>query len=122
MKKVIELKSNNGGSSQIEERSKFGFAGLRNLGCTCYINSVVQQLFNVPYFRWAIMRVSDDKPEKLEVYKEEKPYREYSYDDNMLHQVKTLFGFLEKSMRRDIIPKEFTLTYKENGILPINVT
>lgn len=28
------------------------FVGLRNLGCICYMNSILQQFFNVPSFRY----------------------------------------------------------------------
>lgn len=35
-------------------RSVPGFAGLKNHGCTCYINAVLQQLFMVPSFRAGI--------------------------------------------------------------------
>ena len=34
------------------------FAGLTNLGCTCYMNSVLQQLFLLPVFRESILSLS----------------------------------------------------------------
>lgn len=42
-------------------KSSTGFAGLRNMGATCYMNSVFQQLFSNPTFRSAIIK---GKPEK----------------------------------------------------------
>lgn len=91
----------------IDERSKFGFAGLKNLGSTCYLNSIIQQMFNSPTLRYAILRANDGKPVNMQV----SPNGEITYDDNMLHQLRNLFGFLEKTVRRDINPIEFTLSY-----------
>jgi ubiquitin carboxyl-terminal hydrolase 9/24 len=38
--------------SNIGLRSSFGYAGLRNFGCTCYLNSVIQQLYMIPDIRY----------------------------------------------------------------------
>ncbi len=35
-----------------------GFVGLRNLGCTCYVNSFVQQLFTIDRFRNGVISAS----------------------------------------------------------------
>ena len=32
-----------------------GFCGIRNLGCICYMNSMIQQFFNIPAFRYGIL-------------------------------------------------------------------
>jgi len=36
-------------------RSKYGYAGLQNQGATCYMNSLLQQLFLIPRFREGIL-------------------------------------------------------------------
>ncbi|EDR26733.1 ubiquitin specific protease, putative [Entamoeba dispar SAW760] len=57
--KDIEMKRVNGATFK-----KQPFVGLENLGCTCYINSLTQQLYMNPYFRNSIMNVkaTDDTP------------------------------------------------------------
>jgi ubiquitin carboxyl-terminal hydrolase 9/24 len=42
-----------------QERSLTGFVGLKNIGCICYMNSIMQQLFMIPTFRKAILEVED---------------------------------------------------------------
>ncbi|KDO30757.1 hypothetical protein SPRG_04658 [Saprolegnia parasitica CBS 223.65] len=41
-------------------KSSTGRVGLRNLGCTCYLNSTLQQLFYMPRFRDAILSLPVD--------------------------------------------------------------
>jgi hypothetical protein len=36
-----------------------GFCGLKNLGSICYMNSMMQQFFNTPTFRYSILSVQD---------------------------------------------------------------
>lgn len=37
----------------------FDFAGIRNLGAVCYMNSMNQQFFNVPSFRYCLLAAQD---------------------------------------------------------------
>mmetsp|Transcript_36080 Transcript_36080/g.55404 ORF Transcript_36080/g.55404 Transcript_36080/m.55404 type:complete len:128 (+) Transcript_36080:4708-5091(+) len=67
---------------QTPERSTYGFAGLKNLGCICYMNSILQQLYMIPPFRKAMLEVEDRQAEQ------EKP------EDNVLYQIKCIFGGL----------------------------
>lgn len=46
-------------SFQKNEKSSTGFVGLKNIGCICYMNSIMQQLFMIPSFRKAILEVQD---------------------------------------------------------------
>jgi hypothetical protein len=48
-----------------ERRSEAGFAGLKNLACTCYVNSAVQQLYMSPRFRRGILSASPLLPRAL---------------------------------------------------------
>ncbi|MAD56216.1 MAG: hypothetical protein CL974_01575 [Euryarchaeota archaeon] len=40
-----------------KKRSDIQFTGLKNQGCTCYLNSTVQQLFMIEEFRESVLRV-----------------------------------------------------------------
>ena len=42
------------------------YVGLKNLGCICYMNSMLQQFFMVPSFRYNLLTVDDGQPEQLE--------------------------------------------------------
>jgi len=55
------------------------YVGLRNLGCICYMNSMMQQFFMIPAFRYNMLCVDDGVKADLVDYKGEKQ------DDNMLH-------------------------------------
>ena len=42
-----------------QEKSSTGYVGLKNIGCICYINSIMQQLFMIKPFRKAMLEVED---------------------------------------------------------------
>jgi len=44
------------------EKSSTGYVGIKNLGCICYMNSLLQQLFMIKTFRNGILNTQD--PEK----------------------------------------------------------
>ena len=44
------------------QRSITGFAGLKNLGNICYINSMIQQLYMNKRFKYLVMRIKDNEP------------------------------------------------------------
>ena len=66
-----------------------GFAGLKNLGCICYMNSMLQQLFNVPSFRYSLLAADDRQPEDMQADPKGR-----LVDNNSLHQWLQMFSFL----------------------------
>jgi uncharacterized UBP type Zn finger protein len=44
---------------QDKMKSGTGYVGLKNLGCICYMNSFMQQLFMMPFLRHAITASED---------------------------------------------------------------
>ena len=45
-----------------EEKSISGFVGLLNLGATCYMNSLLQQFYMIPNFRFALLSIEFPSP------------------------------------------------------------
>jgi hypothetical protein len=57
------------------EKSITGYVGIKNLGCICYMISLLQQLFMIPTFREDILKIND--PNALTTPK----------DDNVFYQL-----------------------------------
>ena len=55
----------------IGPRPQKSFVGLKNAGATCYMNSVLQQLYMIPPVRSSILSVDDSAKELLEQQEEE---------------------------------------------------
>ena len=86
------------------KRNKKYYPGLKNLGNICYLNSVIQQLFMIPEFRYAIMGI-DDKKDKIKT--------ELLDDKNALHQLQRMFTYLLFTYYGDFIPRDFILSLSE---------
>ena len=93
-----------------------GHVGLKNLGCICYMNSIMQQIYMVPTFRYAIMHADDGETPK--------PSSNYRYsveDDNLLHQLQEMYTYLTFSEKMDYNPRNFCYSFKDFDGIPINV-
>lgn len=88
--------------------------GLRNLGCICYMNSMLQQFFMVPSFRYSLLQADDQKP----VLKA----GPNNVDDNILHQVQRMFTYLDMSKREDYNPQGFCYAFKDWDGNPTNTS
>jgi ubiquitin carboxyl-terminal hydrolase 34 len=93
------------------ERSILGYTGLKNMGCICYINSMLQQFFLIAPFRNAIVSIRDNK---------EPNYADNGIDDNLIHQFQRTFVYLMNSTRRDFNPGAFCYSFKEFDGKPTN--
>jgi ubiquitin carboxyl-terminal hydrolase 34 len=64
-------------------RSPNGFVGIRNLGCICYMNAMLQQFYMTPTFRYGILMADDGEAPRIEVRASDSA----KIDDNVLHQI-----------------------------------
>ena len=91
-------------------KKQYDYAGLRNVGGYCYLNSVVQQLFCISQFKYSIMN-TDDRKEPIK--------SDYLDDDNILHQLQRLFVYLSFTSYGEVIPADLLKSIKDFGGTPI---
>lgn len=99
-----------------EARSELGYAGIRNLGCICYMISMIQQLYMTVPFRNLILMADDKEPECL-VKRGTK-----EIDDNIFHQFQKMFSHLLLTEKQEYNPDEFCYSFKDFDGQPINVS
>lgn len=88
-----------------DDKPSNGYVGLKNLGNTCYINSLIQQLFMVNQLRYDILTVpQEDKTE-----------------DNLVYQLQVIFAHLQASEKQSYAPYGFCNAYKDWDGRPTNV-
>jgi ubiquitin carboxyl-terminal hydrolase 34 len=113
-------------SPSSDMRSVHGYAGIVNLGCICYMNSMLQQFYMIPQFRYSILEVDDRKEPTNSAYlrgeEVDKSVPGYEIDDNMLHQFQRLYGFLELTDRQAYNPRPFTFAFKDHSGRPTNIS
>jgi len=95
-----------------DKRSEYNFAGIKNLGCTCYMNSMIQQFFLITPFRNALLSIDDNIPTNIS--------NPFKIDDNMLHQLQQIFCNLLKTTRQYIDTSEFCYAFKGIDGKPTN--
>ncbi|KYK55829.1 hypothetical protein DCS_07793 [Drechmeria coniospora] len=78
-------------------RSASGYVGLRNLSNTCYLNSLMTQLFMNPAFRCFILGV---------------PTRDPTNSQHLLFHTQKIFAFMQQSYRRHVDPMAFACSIK----------
>ena len=88
-----------------QEKSTCGYVGLKNLGATCYLNSLTQQLFMIPEFRAAVLALPIALPP------EAAPSGTGGRDAEaaggggptsslLLYQLQRMFGYLHESQKK----------------------
>ena len=102
--KKIELKN----LTKKRIKKNLDIVGMRNLGNTCYINTIIQLLFMITNFKYSIIDANDNKePIKNELLD----------DDNFLHQLQKIFTYLLFTSYGEVIPKDFIISSKTiNGL------
>eukprot|EP01032_Pedospumella_encystans_P008041 gene8041-9580_t len=96
---------------QRENRSATGYVGLRNLGSTCYMNSLLQVLYMNTAVREYLLNEL--------VYETE---TEEELRNNVAFQLKKVFYGLKHSEKRFFSPTDWTFAFKdETGTQPMNV-
>ncbi len=87
----------------VERRASCDFVGLKNGGATCYMNSVLQQLYSVPGVCDAVLSHDEDAEE-----------------ETILYQLQSVFAHLLSSKMQYFVPEKFWHTFKLFG-QPVNV-
>jgi hypothetical protein len=88
-----------------KKKAVHGYVGLENMGATCYMNSLLQQLYLMPQFRREILSVRDQS-EDLE--------------DSPLYQLQYTFAYLQETLKGSYKPVAFTASYKDWEGNPMN--
>ncbi|XP_070500116.1 probable ubiquitin carboxyl-terminal hydrolase FAF isoform X3 [Chironomus tepperi] len=111
-------------------RPKGGFCGLKNAGATCYMNSVLQQLFMVPSLRLGILGASGACNDPNEDFSGEMDNRSAgneednsgrkNYNVGILKHVQAIFAHLSHSTLQFYIPRGLWTHFKLQGE-PVNL-
>jgi ubiquitin carboxyl-terminal hydrolase 9/24 len=90
-----------------EEKSSTNFVGLQNLGCICYMNSLLQQFYMIPTLRETLLSTELTTTGNKEDY--------------VLFQLQKIFSSLKTSDRQYHNPKDFCTNFKGFDNQPVNV-
>ncbi|XP_064607447.1 ubiquitin carboxyl-terminal hydrolase 24-like isoform X2 [Liolophura sinensis] len=80
----------------VDGRADCGFVGLKNAGATCYMNSVIQQLFMTPGIPDTVLGVDEENPD----------------EDSVFYQIQQMYGHLLESKLQYHVPERFWKVFK----------
>ncbi|CAF4573224.1 unnamed protein product [Rotaria sp. Silwood1] len=89
---------------QVNPRASCGFVGLFNGGATCYMNSILQQLYMLPQISEHILSVLDDGEHINGVNK--------TSDSSLFYQVQQVFGHLMESKMQYYSPESLWKVFR----------
>ena len=92
-------------SPAVERRAESDFVGLKNAGATCYMNSVLQQLFCVPGVAAQMLAINSVDEEE---------------EESVFYQLQNVFGHLQESRLKYYEPEKFWHCFRLYG-QPVNV-
>jgi len=91
----LNIKSEWSFNPQSQERSPLGYVGLRNQGATCYMNSLLQQLFLVKGFRRGILSLETS-------YVLAKAVEDKTGNWMLVQHLQTFFANMQESMKKGV--------------------
>jgi ubiquitin carboxyl-terminal hydrolase 34 len=69
LKKYLPISQTKSFYEATSKKNNNGFIGIRNPGCICYMNAMIQQFYFIPSFRYGILLADDKKDvEEVEIY------------------------------------------------------
>jgi len=89
---------------EVPRKSYTGYVGLKNLGATCYMNSVMQQFFMMPELRRGFYDASTEVKSLPR-----------SEDKTLVWEIGRMFGWLQESDRQYYDPLSFIKSFKVHG-------
>ena len=96
------------------ERARCGFVGLKNLGATCYLNALMQQLYMIPEMRSGVVELP------LPAEPPAPPADKASPNKAFLSQLQSMFSFLHESEKKFYDTRELCASWRDFESLPIN--
>jgi len=106
----------------MHEKSRCGYVGLKNLGATCYLNSLVQQLFLIPEFRAAILALQIEPPAPASATDaaSDLSAADEPGGGDVLYYLQAMFGYLHESEKRWYDTRDFCGAFRDCENLPLN--
>lgn len=101
-----------------DQRAPCGFQGLVNLGFICYMNSLVQQLFNIPRLRYGILRARLPPPNKANTDTDTPVTQEQR---EVLLEFQRMMGALDLSIKQAYNPTAWCQVFKDEQGQPVNL-